>query len=146
MIEIEFGEEARKERQKRKRAEFNCVKLKLIELRKVIDKEEQHVDELIRNLHRCEGEFSAIGLKEQEAWVLIEQCCRVNGDLNDSKRYFAAAKNLIDRFIERYDTLSKTHVEWMPPPLVLPNEIEYFKELLKEIKDKREETSDNQEN
>ena len=140
----DVNEEARKERQERKRAEFNSVKLKLIELRKVIDKEEQHVDELIRNLHRCEGEFSAIGLKEEEAWVLIEQCCRVNGDLNDSKRYFAAAKNLIDRFIERYDTLSKTHVEWMPPPLYIPCEMEYFKKLLKEIEGKGEDSSDTQ--
>jgi len=140
----DVNEEARKERQERKRAEFNSVKLKLIELRKVIDKEEQHVDELIRNLHRCEGEFSAIGLKEEEAWVLIEQCCRVNGDLNDSKRYFAAAKNLIDRFIERYDTLSKTHVEWMPPPLYIPCEMEYFKRLLKEIEGKGEDSSDTQ--
>lgn len=140
----DVNEEARKERQERKRAEFNSVKLKLIKLRKVIDKEEQHVDELIRNLHRCEGEFSAIGLKEEEAWVLIEQCCRVNGDLNDSKRYFAAAKNLIDRFIERYDTLSKTHVEWMPPPLYIPCEMEYFKKLLKEIEGKGEDSSDTQ--
>lgn len=140
----DVNEEARKERQERKRAEFNCVRLKLIELRMVIDKEEQHVDELIRNLHRCEDEFSAIGLKEQEAWVLIEQCCRVNGDLNDSKKYFAAAKKMIDRFIERYDKLSKTHVEWMPPPFNMPYEIEYFKELLKAIEGKNEDSSNNQ--
>ena len=125
-------QQTRKERQERKRAKFNCVRLKLIQLRRTIDKNEQHIDELIQNLHQCAGESSAIGLNEQESWVIIEQCCRATSDLTNSKKYFAAAKKLIDRFIERYDERRKTHTEWMPPPPLTLGEMESIRKMFQE--------------
>ena len=128
-------EQARKERQERKRAKINCVRLKLIQLRRNIDKDEQHLEELIQNLHRCAGESSATGLNEQESWVLIEQCCRAISDLNNSKKHFAAAKKLIDRFIERYDERRKTHIEWMGPPRLSLSEMENIRKMFQEESD-----------
>lgn len=124
------SKETRKERQERKQAEFNDVRLKLIYFREIFEKEEQHLDEIFQEFERYSGEMSAVKLTEQESWTLFTTCSWAVSDLKDCKCNYERVIGILKQLIDRYDERRKTYTEWVAPPLFIPKEFEEIQKML----------------
>ena len=119
-----------RERGEKKRAELNQTRLKLIQLRLIVDGEEKRILTMWKNILQHFEVITRMPLKEEEYTRLDVICWQATELMKDAREKLHSLKRVLDKYIEYYDNRRKNHRECIPPPPPTPQELEQIRKML----------------